>query len=96
MLISQYRLWTAKEKATANEREGAARTRKRCAFKDSVSYVPGFTTVSEKKNSQRRPCDFMSDLPPPHLSLTWFHKDLPLNGPYMVCVPSPRVEGING
>ena len=37
------------EKGYCERIDEAARARKRCAYKDSVSYMPGFSTVSTKK-----------------------------------------------
>jgi len=76
MLISQYQSLTGKEKAIANEDEGAGRTRKRCTFKDSVSYVPGLTEISAKKQPKKTTWFFVGDPPPlTHRGLTWFYKE---------------------
>jgi len=42
-----------------------ARTRKRCAFKDSVSYAPGLSTVSAKKRAKIDLVVFCRTTPPP-------------------------------
>jgi len=71
-------VWIAdgERKGDCERREGAARTRKRCAFKDSVSYVPALTTISAKtKIPAKKTTWFLSTPPPPP---TWF--DVVLQG----------------
>ena len=63
-------------KGDCERREGVAKTRKRCAFKDSVPYMPGLTTVSEKKAKQDHVV-LVGTLPSPYRGLTWFNKDPP-------------------
>jgi len=78
-------VWIAdgERKGDCERREWAARTRKRCAFKDSVSYVPALTTVPAKKQPKKTTCF----LDPPHRGLTWFYKEppSPLNGTLGLC-----------
>jgi len=82
-----------KKRWYCEQRGWAARTRKSCAFKDSVSYVSGITTVSAYGNSKKRPrvpfC-FCRTPPPTPSSPSWFdvvlHGDhLPLSGPRGLC-----------
>jgi len=74
MLVSQYESLAGKEKMTVNEEKRWRGLEKRCAFKGSVSCLPGLTTVSAKKQ-KKRPRGFLSIAPSPHRGLTWFHKE---------------------
>jgi len=88
-------VWIAdgERKCDYERREGAARTWKRCAFKDSVSCKPGLTTPRFKpNNSQKRSRVFLFDPPP---KKKWF--DVALQGTppptpltdHVVCVHRP-------
>jgi len=92
MFISHYESRTGKEKVIVIDEKG--RPRKRCAFKDSVSYAPGLTTVSVRKQPKETTWLIDGPAPPfPHYGFTWFYKkppSSPLYGPRGLCtVPVP-------
>jgi len=71
--------------------EEAARARKRCAFEDSVPYVPGLTTVSVKKRTKKTTC-FLSD-PPSPVDLFSSRDDLLIN-PIFELLSSRAIQNI--
>jgi len=77
-------------KGDCERREGAARTRKRCAFKDSASLMcrlsPRFQAKTKtNKNSQKDHVVFVGPLPRRGLMWLYTIPPSPLNGPRGLC-----------
>jgi len=84
--VRQYPNRVQGREGDCERREGAARTRKRCALKDSVSYVQGLTTVAPQKTAKEDHA-VLCRTPPPS---PWFAVVLqgpahPLKGPHGLC-----------